>query len=143
MICRTGAACSATSWKRGGQTPVQCHNGFLEILVNFRWVDLTFLGIVIVAGYWNTVRAVRVDSETNSVMPGLFVALLFYNTTEVPFKMMDPVWIFLVWGIAAASGADVGRRFVVRGIAPVEKISAAPDWYPLPEFRPGLCQEGD
>jgi len=131
----------ATIWRLSEQMPVQSHNGYIEILVNLGWVGLVFLGTIIVSGYGKIIKAIGLDPERNSLMLGLFIATLLYNSTEAAFKMTNPVWIFFVWAVVAASGSAVRQRPAAPGSTPVKRASPASDWYPSPGVRIGLSLE--
>jgi exopolysaccharide production protein ExoQ len=88
----------------------QCHNGYIEVLVNLGWVGVALLALIIVAGYGKIVRAIRQNPEKNCIRLAYLVAAVVYNFTEASFKMLSPVWICFVWAIVSApaeSGINV------------------------------------
>lgn len=88
-------------WSLYGWQPNEAHNGYLEIYLNLGWIGLTMLALFLAAGYRNVVATLRRDPEAGSLRLGFFVVALAYNFTESAFRMMIPVWIFLLWAVIA------------------------------------------
>jgi exopolysaccharide production protein ExoQ len=80
----------------------QAHNGYIEIYLNLGWVGLILLGAIIVAGYANIIKGLRISPETSRLKLAFFLICLVYNFTEASFKMQSPVWIFFLWAVMAA-----------------------------------------
>ncbi len=77
----------------------QAHNGYIEIYLNLGWVGLILLGAIIVTGYRNIMKGLRVSPETSRLKLAFFFICLVYNFTEASFKMMSPVWIMFLWAV--------------------------------------------
>jgi len=73
--------------------PNESHNGYIEIFLNLGWIGITLLGLILIAGYRNAMRLLRVDPEAGRFALAYFVAAVMYNFTEAGFKTMNPVWI--------------------------------------------------
>jgi exopolysaccharide production protein ExoQ len=76
--------------------PNEAHDGYLEIYLNLGWVGLTFLAIMLIAGYRRVVNAVGQFERTAGLRMAVLSVALAYNFTEAAFKMLNPVWIFLL-----------------------------------------------
>lgn len=76
----------------------QAHNGYIEVYLNLGLVGLTLLAVMIVRGYRNIVAGLREEANAavSSLMLAFFVVGMIYNCTESGFKMMSPIWIFLL-----------------------------------------------
>lgn len=81
----------------------QAHNGYLEVYLNLGWIGLFFLAVVLVRGYRNIVTAMCRNPDVGSLWLAYFSVAVVYNFTEAAFKMMFPVWIFLLLAIVAAA----------------------------------------
>lgn len=73
--------------------PNESHNGYIEIFLNLGWLGIIILGLILIAGYRNATRLLRVDPEAGRFALAYFVASVMYNFTEAGFKTMNPVWI--------------------------------------------------
>lgn len=86
-------------WSLYWWKPNEAHNGYLGVYLNLGWIGLGMLGVLLAAGYRNVVAALRRNPEEGSLRLGFLVVALVYNITESGFRMMIPVWIFLLWAI--------------------------------------------
>lgn len=90
-------------WSQFYWQPNEAHNGYLGIYLELGWLGLGFLAVLLAAGYRNIVAALRYETETAILQLSFFVTALIYNFTEAAFRMMIPVWIFLLWAIIAVA----------------------------------------
>jgi O-antigen ligase len=88
-------------WKIYWWHPNQAHNGYLEVFLNLGWAGLALLGVVMLWGYRNVVRAFQRDPRVAQLRLAYFVVAPIYNLTEASFKMMHPVWIAFLLSIIA------------------------------------------
>jgi exopolysaccharide production protein ExoQ len=94
----------------------EAHNGYLEIYLNLGWIGIGFLVLLLVRGYSNVVAFYRRDVEGGSLRLTLFIVALAYNITEAAFRTLFPIWIFLLFAIAAVpevhsrNGWDAAKR---------------------------------
>lgn len=95
----------------------QAHNGYIEIYLNIGWIGLALLIGVIISGYRNIMRVMRVDPDAGRLQMAFFFICLVYSCTEAAFKMMSPVWMLFLW--ASIAGPEVQRK-------KVSSIKAAP-----------------
>jgi exopolysaccharide production protein ExoQ len=72
------------------------HDGYIEVYLNLGWVGLMLIAATMVRGYRNIISGLRRDQAVSTLMLAYFVVGVIYNCTESGFKMMSPVWIFLL-----------------------------------------------
>lgn len=103
----------------------QAHNGYVEIYLNLGLVGLTLLAIIIVRGYRNIVAGLRHDQAeaVSSLMLAYLVVGVIYNCTESGFKMMSPVWIFLLLAITHLPRVFVPEEAPSLGIEPASPFA--------------------
>ena len=93
--------------------PNQSHNGYLEIWANLGWVGIVLLACVLVWGYGRVIQQWRRKTEGSDLMLAYFVGGVIFNFTEAAFfRMMAPVWIFLLLALTspAASLTRIGKN---------------------------------
>jgi O-antigen ligase len=120
-------------WAAGGQLLGinEAHNGYLETYLNLGWIGVTLLAVLIVTGYRNILKALRLEPETGRVRLGLFVAVLVYSFTEAGFRTNSSVWIAFLLSIAAAPSPaklklKLERPLVIRRFADLEEKEGTP-----------------
>jgi exopolysaccharide production protein ExoQ len=89
---------SIYSWK-----PLEAHNGYLEIFLSLGWVGVALLAVVMATGYRKVFAAFPRNPQIGSLLLAFFSVGVVYNCTEAAFfRMMTPVWIFLLLAITGA-----------------------------------------
>ena len=79
----------------------EAHNGYIDVYLSLGWVGVVLLLVLLVTGYQKVVHAVRQDPKAASLKLAYFVAAVIYNLSESSFKIMHPVWFFLLWATIA------------------------------------------
>jgi O-antigen ligase len=74
----------------------EAHNGYLEEYLNLGWVGLILLAVILIAAYVRAVRVFRRDPSTGGLMLAFAVTAVIYSTTEAGFRMLNPMWFFLL-----------------------------------------------
>jgi exopolysaccharide production protein ExoQ len=85
--------------KSWGERPNQAHNGYLEVYLDLGWVGLALLGLVMIWGFWGTVRTLRSSSTMGRLKLAFFVVAAVYNLTEHGFRELHPVWIIFLFAV--------------------------------------------
>ena len=85
-----------------GAPPNQAHNGFLQVYLDLGWSGVALLGLVMVWGYRNIGRTLRLDPEAGRLKLTLLLVVIVYNLTEAAFRDLHPVWIVFILAVAAA-----------------------------------------
>ena len=111
--------------------PNEAHNGYLEVYLNLGWAGLALLFSLLITGYRHLIAVYREDPEAGSLRLAYFAAALVYNFAEAGFRMLDPMWIFLLLAIIAVPGAtrrmkqetppEEPQEFVPAGLPPEDE----------------------
>jgi len=89
---------SVYSWQ-----PLEAHNGYLEVFLSLGWAGVALLAVVMVTGYRRVFAAFQHNPAVGSLMLAYFSVGMVYNFTEAAFfRMMTPVWMFLLLAITGA-----------------------------------------
>jgi exopolysaccharide production protein ExoQ len=81
----------------------EAHNGYLEAYLNVGAVGLGLILLILISGYRRAVAAFRRAPDLGGIMVSYVVAATAYNITEAGFRMLNPIWIFLLFAVLAAS----------------------------------------
>ena len=95
----------------GGQHLNEAHDGYLEVYLQLGWVGVGLIALILIDGYRRSVAAFRRNPAWGSLLIAFIVSAAVYNLTEAGFRMMDPIWIFLLLAIIASGS-------IVSGIVP-------------------------
>jgi hypothetical protein len=82
--------------------PNEAHNGYIEVYLNLGWVGVGLIALVLMNGYWRAIAAFRRDPAIGGLMLAYVAAAAIYSVTEAGFRMLDPIWIFLLLAVVAA-----------------------------------------
>ena len=89
--------------------PNEAHNGYIEVYLELGLVGLGLIALILINGYWRAVAAFRRDPGIGGLMLAYVVAATIYSVTEAGFRMLDPIWIFLLLAVVGAgSVASIG-----------------------------------
>lgn len=83
----------------------QAHNGYIEIYLNLGWVGIGLLALLLTTGYRNILISFREDADLGRLRLAYFFIGVAVNFTEASFKMMSPVWVFLLMSMMALPAA--------------------------------------
>ena len=92
----------------GGQVLNEAHNGYLEVYLELGWVGVGLIAVILIDGYRRSVAVFRRDPRWGGLLIAYVVSATVYNLTEAGFRMMDPIWIFLLLAIIASNGVASG-----------------------------------
>ena len=82
----------------------EAHNGYIEIYLNLGWIGVCLISLILISGYRNAVRASQRDYLLGSLLLAYIAVSVIYSITEAGFRILDPMWIFLLFAVVAASG---------------------------------------
>jgi len=82
--------------------PNEAHNGYIEVYLNLGWVGVGLIALVLMNGYWRAIAAFRRDPAIGGLMLAYVAAAAIYSVTEAGFRMLDPIWNFLLLAVVAA-----------------------------------------
>lgn len=84
----------------------EAHNGYLEVYLELGWVGVGLIALILVSGYRRAIAAFRLNPSFGGLMLAYIIASAFYSLTEAGFRMMSPMWIFLLLAIVSSSGVS-------------------------------------
>jgi hypothetical protein len=100
----------------------EAHNGYLEVYLNLGWLGVGLIALILIKGYRSVVAAFRQDPAAGSLWLAYLFAAVFYSVTEAGFRLLNPIWIFLLLAVVAAGG--VFRS--VGGLGPAGRNAESP-----------------
>lgn len=86
----------------------EAHNGYLEIYLNLGWIGLCFVVLILATGFLRAARILRRDGDLGSLMLAHIITGAIYSVTEVGFRTLSPMWIFLLLAVVSVSGVNAG-----------------------------------
>ena len=81
----------------------EAHDGYIEVYLQLGWVGLGLIGLIWIRGYRCAVKAFRQDPELGGLLLAYILAAATYNVTEAGFRMLHPMWFFLLFAVLEAS----------------------------------------
>jgi len=110
----------------------EAHNGYIEIYLNLGWIGLGLLAVLLISGYRRAAAAFRLEPTLGNLLLAYVCVSVVYSVTEAGFRMLDPIWIFLLLAIVASSA--VTARVIQTADASVAK-TPSPSMAGLPALR--------
>jgi exopolysaccharide production protein ExoQ len=92
--------------------PNEAHNGYIEVYLNLGWVGVGLIALILVNGYMRAIATFRRNPGIGGLMLAYVVAATIYGVTEAGFRLLDPIWIFLLLAVVVVGNASsfVDRR---------------------------------
>ena len=81
----------------------ESHNGYIEVYLNLGLVGVGLLALILLQGYRASVAAFRRDPPLGALLVAYTFTAAFYSVTEAGFRMLIPVWFFLLLAIVTAN----------------------------------------
>ena len=116
--------------------PHEAHNGYIEMYLNLGWIGVALIALILGQGYRRAVGAFRHDPGLGALLVAYVVTSVTYNITEAGFRMLDPLWVFLLLSVIGANriislGETASEAAAeLTGPTPVVRESNAPDLKP-------------
>jgi O-antigen ligase len=104
--------------------PSEAHNGYLEVYLNLGWVGVGLIALILINGYWRAVAGFRRDPAISGLMLAYVIAAAIYSVTEAGFRLLDPIWIFLL--LAVVGAGEIGSLAGDRTPRPLDAASKRP-----------------
>jgi exopolysaccharide production protein ExoQ len=86
----------------------EAHDGYIEVYLNLGWVGLSLIGLLLINSYRRGVAAFRRDPAVGSLILAYVIVAALYNITEAGFRMLNPMWAFLLLAAIASGGIASG-----------------------------------
>lgn len=96
----------------------EAHNGYIEVYLNLGWAGVCLIATVLLSGYTRAVAAYRRNPEVGNLMLAYVVAAVIYSITEAGFRLLSPIWIFLLLAIVMSISIASGKESVDRQECP-------------------------
>ncbi len=101
----------------------EAHNGYLEMYLNLGWIGVGLIAVLLITGYLGAVTLFRRDPLVGSLALAYIAASAVYSVTEAGFRMLLPIWMFLLLAVSAArAGVLHDRQFPLRIDQPDEAV---------------------
>jgi O-antigen ligase len=101
----------AQIWAANPGNPLnEAHNGYIEVYLNLGWLGVLLMALILIHGYRRAALTFRRDPAFGSLLIAYVAAAAVYSITEAGFRMLSPMWIFLLLAVVAAS--SVASRVV-------------------------------
>jgi O-antigen ligase len=92
----------------------EAHNGYIEVYLNLGWIGVCLIAMILISGYRGAVTAFRRHPPFAGLMLAYVAAAAIYSISEAGFRMLDPMWMFLLLAVVCshriASGSDARTR---------------------------------
>jgi exopolysaccharide production protein ExoQ len=86
----------------------EAHDGYIEVYLNLGWIGVCLISLVLISGYRRAVAAFRLNPSIGGLMLAYIIAAAVYSITEAGFRMLNPIWIFLLLAMVSANGVAAG-----------------------------------
>jgi exopolysaccharide production protein ExoQ len=74
----------------------EAHDGYIEVYLELGWVGVALIACILIDGYRRSVAVFRRGSAWRGLFIAYIVSAVVYNLTEAGFRMMHPMWIYLM-----------------------------------------------
>jgi O-antigen ligase len=98
---------SASGWWRP-ESLNEAHDGYIEVYLNLGCIGVCLIALILISGYRCAVAAFRLNPPIGGLTLAYIIVSAVYSITEAGFRLLDPVWIFLLLAIVSASGVAAG-----------------------------------
>ena len=106
----------------------EAHDGYIEVYLNLGWVGLSLIALVLINGYRRCVATFRHNPALGSLLLAYVVAAALYSITEAGFRMLNPMWTFLLLAVIASGGmaSHVTNKSPRLHRAPIDRAPGLP-----------------
>jgi hypothetical protein len=80
----------------------EAHDGYIEVYLNLGLVGVGLIAGILISGYNGSVAAFRRDPAVGSLMLAYVAAAAVYSVSEAGFRMLDPMWMFLLLAVVVS-----------------------------------------
>jgi hypothetical protein len=103
-------------WAEYAWKPNQAHSGYVETYLNLGLIGVGFLLAILAIGYQTVIAGLRRFPSIGGLMLAYFVIGVVYNFTEAAFfRMLTPVWLFLLLAITRVPDLQTPAKQTVLG----------------------------
>ena len=87
----------------------EAHNGYIEVYLNLGWIGVGLIAIILISGYRGAVAAFRRNPTLGGLMLAYVAAAAIYSISEAGFRMLNPIWLFLLLAVVGSRGFASGK----------------------------------
>jgi O-antigen ligase len=80
----------------------EAHDGYIEVYLELGLMGIALIGYMLFEGYRRSMRAYRRDPKLGALLVAYVVSAAMYSLTEAGFRMMNPIWLFLLLSVSAS-----------------------------------------
>ncbi len=84
----------------------EAHNGYIEVYLNLGLVGVSLISLILLSGYRSACAAFRRDPGTGGLMLAYVAGAAIYSVAEAGFRMLHPMWFFLLLTVVSASAVS-------------------------------------
>lgn len=88
--------------------PNEAHNGYIEVYLNLGWVGVGLIVLILMNGYWRAVATFRRNPAIGGMLLAYVACAAIYSVTEAGFRLLNPIWVFLLLAVVAGRGIASG-----------------------------------
>lgn len=104
----------------------EAHNGYIEVYLNLGMVGVVLLVGIFVNGYKGSVAAFRRNAAFGGLTLAYVIASAIYSVTEAGFRILDPIWVFLLLAGVIAHEMVLVARSAAPATKPVGPVAINP-----------------
>ena len=86
----------------------EAHDGYIEVYLELGLVGVALIAYLLVDGYRRSMRAYRRDPKWGALLVAYVASATIYSLTEAGFRMMNPIWLFLLFSVSASDSILCG-----------------------------------
>jgi hypothetical protein len=76
--------------------------------LNLGWIGIALIATIIITGYRQAIASARRYPSMSSMALAYVMASAVYSITEAGFRMLDPIWFFLLLALVTSSAFVTG-----------------------------------
>ncbi len=80
----------------------EAHNGYIEVYLNLGWIGVFLVVMILISGYRGVVSAFKRYPAFAGLMLAYVAAAAVYSISEAGFRMLDPMWMFLLLAVVCS-----------------------------------------
>jgi exopolysaccharide production protein ExoQ len=86
----------------------EAHNGYIEVYLNLGWIGLSLIATILITGFRRAIAAVKRYPSFAGLLVAYVMVSIVYSITEAGFRMLDPIWFYLLLAIVSSNAVLTG-----------------------------------
>lgn len=121
----------AEIWAIEGMFLNEAHDGYLEVYLNLGLIGVGLIAAVLLQGYGNAMDAFRRDPLFGNLILAYVLTAAIYSITEAGFRMLDPIWFFLLLSVVARGQTTQSQEAVTITPSTWQRYEQVNSHYPV------------